>query len=482
MQLLMIRRLLAFVFGLFLVLLAAPGTAAPIKDQAFEPAPPDTIPTVFREYRWAQTFTVGVTGTLTRVDVQFAQLFNQQHEDLEITIFDTVGGAPRAPITAPFHIAPASVPIVLHPSTWDGYAFLSAAFALPVTAGDVLAIVVSTGPSSQYYWAGAYGGGYPGGQLYRTTNTTWSAAGPEDQAFRTFVAASRPPTATAGTDQTLRPGATVNLDGSGSFDDNTETNLLQYAWSLVSVPADSAVTGMSGANTTTPSFVPDVPGNYVVQLVVTDQDGLSSQPSRVTIGQNLPPAADAGPDQLVMVNESVTLSGSATDLDGDTVTYSWHITSAPIGSIAQPAPPNTADSIFTPDRPGLYVVTLTPSDFLGAGTSADATITVITANRFAEIQLHTAAANLHGLPASDVTTRGNRHALMQSLSHAVMALQRGKGGEARHEMEHAISRTDGCALRGTPDGNGPGRDWITTCSAQEQVYAPLIAALAAVMP
>ena len=78
----MIRRLLAFVFGLFLVLLAVPGNAAPIKDQAFEPSPPDTIPTVFREYRWAQTFTVGVTGTLTRVDVQFAQLFNQQHEDL----------------------------------------------------------------------------------------------------------------------------------------------------------------------------------------------------------------------------------------------------------------------------------------------------------------------------------------------------------------------------------------------------------------
>src|SRR5258705_5854781 len=107
MQLLTIRRSLAFVFGLAVFLLAARGDAAPVKDQAFEPSPPDTIPTVFREYRWAQTFRVGVTGILTRVDVQFAQLFNQQHEDLEITIFDTAGGAPRAPITAPFHIPPA---------------------------------------------------------------------------------------------------------------------------------------------------------------------------------------------------------------------------------------------------------------------------------------------------------------------------------------------------------------------------------------
>jgi hypothetical protein len=71
---------------------------------------------------------------------------------------------------------------------------------------------------------------------------------------------------------------------------------------------------------------------------------------------------------------------------------------------------------------------------------------------------------------------------MESLSHAVIALQKGKRGEARHEIEHAIARTDGCALRGTPDGNGPGRDWITTCSAQEQVYTPLIAALAAITP
>jgi hypothetical protein len=220
----------------------------------------------------------------------------------------------------------------------------------------------------------------------------------------------------------------------------------------------------------------------VAQLVVTDQDGLSSQPSQITIGQNLPPVADAGPDQLVMVNEPVILNGSATDLDADTITYNWHLTSAPIGSIAQPVPPNAADTIFTPDRPGLYVVTLTPSDFLGAGTSADATITVITVTRYAEIQLHTAAANLHDLPASDVTSRGNRHALMQSLSHAVMALQRGKRGEARHEIGQAISRTDGCALRGMPDGNGSGRDWITTCSAQEQVYTPLIAALAAITP
>jgi len=37
-------------------------------------------------------------------------------------------------------------------------------------------------------------------------------------------------------------------------------------------------------------------------------------------------------------------------------------------------------------------------------------------------------------------------------------------------------------VQGTPDGNGPGRDWITTCAAQEHVYPALGAALAAITP
>ena len=51
---------------------------------------------------------------------------------------------------------------------------------------------------------------------------------------------------------------------------------------------------------------------------------------------------------------------------------------------------------------------------------------------------------------------------------------------ARQQLETALSRTDGCALQGAPEGNGPGRDWITTCAAQQPVYVALHAALAAI--
>jgi hypothetical protein len=479
MRLMTSRRSILFAGGLILAFQCALGAASAV-DQSFE-QPANTIPTIFSNYRWAQTFTVGSTGTLTQVDVLFATMFRIQNEDLDVTIFDTAGGVPRAALTAPFHIPRASVPLVPHPTSFDQYAWLSAQFALPVTAGDVLAIVVSTGPTSQYYWAGKFEGGYPGGRLYGTQNTTWSPEFQEDQLFRTWVNPSRPPTANAGSNQTLRPGVTVNLDGSGSFDDDTDTNLLQYSWSLVSVPDGSTMTALTNANTATPSFLPDVHGNYVVQLVVTDEDGLSSQPSLVTIGENLPPVAEAGPDQIAIVNESVGLYGSATDLDNDAITYSWQFTKAPAGSTAQPASPTEAPTFFTPDRPGVYVATLTPSDFLGTGTPASMTITVITATRYAEMQLLSAAVQILQLPPSAWTSRGNRAALLVLLARAVVSLQRNDIEDFFQTMDAAVARTDGCAINGSPDASGPNRDWITSCEAQDPIYFILISARSAVL-
>jgi hypothetical protein len=466
----------------FVLFYAAASDASSTKDQAFEPATPDTIPTIWNNFRWGQTFTVGTTGTLTRVDVLVAQMFNVQPESLDVTIFDTVSGAPRAALTVPAHLLPSSVPIVPHPSSFDNYAYLSATFTLPVTAGDVLAIVVSTGTSSQYFWAGVNAGGYPGGQLYQTTGGAWSRVGSEDQAFRTFVAPSGPPTAVAGTNQTVRMGTTVNLDGSGSYDDNTETSLLHYAWSFLSVPPGSARTTLTDASTIGPSFVPDVAGNYVVQLVVTDQDGLSSQPSQVTIGENLPPTANAGPDQLVLVNQVVTVSGTVADPDADSITIDWRLTSMPTGSTAHLAPSDTAATTLVPDLPGVYVATLTPSDFVGHGTPANATITATTATTYVEIQSQEVATRVQGLVADAVTTSGNQNAFVQLLSNVVTALQNGNFVGARQQLELALSRTDGCALRGVPDGNGPGRDWIISCAAQQEIYAPLMAALSAINP
>ena len=41
------------------------------------------------------------------------------------------------------------------------------------------------------------------------------------------------------------------------------------------------------------------------------------------------------------------------------------------------------------------------------------------------------------------------------------------------KIDKSIERADGCVLRGGPDGNGPGRDWITDCDEQALLFTCL---------
>jgi hypothetical protein len=354
--------------------------------------------------------------------------------------------------------------------------FLSTLGATPVDTLDVRA----TWGAMQLANSNAYSGG---GGTWSRNNVTWFDL-PGDLAFAlTFATApptNTPPTADAGDDQSSRPGLPVQLNGSGSFDDNTPTNELLYDWSFVSLPVGSTV-ALSGPTTITPSFTPDLAGTYVVQLVVTDQGALSSAPSQITIGENPPPTANAGPDQLVIVGTVVTLSGSGADADGEPITYAWSLT-APADSAALLYAATSSETTFLADRPGVYSAHLTVSDPLGPGEPDAVQITATTASGYAQILIKAAADRILGLSADAVTNRGNQNALMRFLSNAIVALQSDDVDAARQQIEQAILRTDGCAIGGMPDGNGPSRDWITACDAQNQVFPALADALAAIAP
>jgi hypothetical protein len=75
------------------------------------------------------------------------------------------------------------------------------------------------------------------------------------------------PVANAGSDQDVETGSQVILDGSGSSDANGDS--LTYTWSFTTRPGTSIAT-LSGSNTASPSFTPDVSGQYVVRLLVND--------------------------------------------------------------------------------------------------------------------------------------------------------------------------------------------------------------------
>jgi N-acetylneuraminic acid mutarotase len=91
------------------------------------------------------------------------------------------------------------------------------------------------------------------------------------------------------------------------------------------------------------------------------------------------PVADAGPDQDFSTGSLVTLDGSgSSDADGDTLTYSWSITSAPEGSTAALSDAAIVNPTFTPDVAGEYTIQLVVND----GTEdSDADTVLVTVNR-----------------------------------------------------------------------------------------------------
>ena len=211
--------------------------------------------------------------------------------------------------------------------------------------------------------------GASGGGLFGTGNVRQVA-----------LHANPPPTADAGSDQTVSEGSTVTLDGSGSSDPDGET--ISYSWT-----APAGIT-LQNAETASPSFTaPSVSADTDYAITLTVSDGSDSATDTVTITvQNVNglPTADAGSDQTVSEGSTVTLDGSgSSDPDGETISYSW---TAPAGITLQNA--ETASPSFTAPSVSAdtdYAITLTVSD--GSDSATDTvTITV---------------QNVNGLPTAD---------------------------------------------------------------------------------
>jgi hypothetical protein len=96
----------------------------------------------------------------------------------------------------------------------------------------------------------------------------------------------------------------------------------------------------------TPSFTaPEtiVEEILVFELVVTNEDGVESEPDSVTVFVKpvLLPIADAGPDQEVNSSQQVQLDGSnSTDPKGSSLTYFWNQTSGPEVSLSEQSSSN----------------------------------------------------------------------------------------------------------------------------------------------
>jgi len=170
---------------------------------------------------------------------------------------------------------------------------------------------------------------------------------------------NQPPTANAGTDRVITDSdldnsEAVTLDGSASTD--SDGTIQTYVWTE---NAAQIATGASSSVTLTQ-------GLHTITLTVTDDGGLTATDT-VTIRVNIPPTAQAGPDQIIPDvdkngSEPVTLSGTgSSDPDGIIAQYLWKEDTTVLASGPSP----------TVNLPlGVHNITLTVTDNFG-GSAAD---------------------------------------------------------------------------------------------------------------
>jgi len=168
------------------------------------------------------------------------------------------------------------------------------------------------------------------------------------------------PQANAGSAQVVTAGSTAVLSGSGSYDPAGMP--LTYSWSFLSTPASSTAS-LSNPSAVNPTFFVDQPGNYLLQLVVSDGTA-TSLPFTVLISTNtVLPVANAGPGQTVTPPSAVQLDGSgSSDVPGHILTYVWLILSKPSGSSATLSSSTAVRPVLNTDLAGEYLVQLIVSD------------------------------------------------------------------------------------------------------------------------
>lgn len=279
----------------------------------------------------------------------------------------------------------------------------------------------------------------------------------------------QPPIADAGEDKVLiEPGSTVELNGLDSFD--PEGDALEFLWYL-DRPIGSGA-WYDDFTSPTPRFVPDRYGDYVATLTVTDSEGHMGRDEVIISFRNLAPTADAGPNQAVLVGDTVELDGRASsDANGDALRYAWTIDSKPIGSLANIAAPNSELTNFVPDIAGTYNVQLVVNDLLLTSDPDYAEIVVISVEDAIFGALMDAIDVINALDITAFKSRNMRKPLTGELNEVLRKITQGQSHAALVELEHTIlTRTDGCSVSGIPDQT----DWLMDCDAQSQVH-PVIA-------
>jgi hypothetical protein len=292
-----------------------------------------------------------------------------------------------------------------------------------------------------------------------------------DPATVTISTINSAPVADAGPDQSVASvGTTITLGGQ-SFDPDGDD--ITYLWSIKTKPSGSAA-ALSDPTSPTPTFVVDVHGDYVIELVVSDSS-LSSLPDTMIVSfDNLKPVAVAGDSFAMVLGNSAPLDGSeSSDPNHDPLTYKWSFVYKPENSQAQLINPLTAYPTFLPDLAGTYVVSLIVNDGQLDSDPSTISITVVSSTNPVINSLITAINGINPLDSSAFKNLNLKKVLTNKINTALDYIDQGLDSSAKNVLGGIIKKMDGCAKNGNPDKN----DWIITCDAQDQAYPYILDAI-----
>ena len=286
-----------------------------------------------------------------------------------------------------------------------------------------------------------------------------------------------PPTVVAGPDlPDATRGQVIQLSGATATDAETATADLIYAWTVV---PSGAVTFDDTALLNPEITVADNAPAGLVTLTLTVNDGTvdadDTRTFTVTVSTNTPPNVVAGPDREVLENRSITLSGSATDINEHyTLSYTWSVNSSDIVldvvdkerlTFTAPGVSTDTDYLFTlevtdGEDPGTDTVIVTvrnvPISVLDAlynPSNGQLTITfnqdIATADY---TNIHINGTGSDGIPLSNVTDKSH-------LGRTITAILSSEQKETYADLtgpyldiaSGAVTDTDGDTIAETPD-------------------------------